>query len=362
MSPSQAREFIARYPQAKSFVKASHLEELSPLFEVHVEALEVTKDEFHDLQGSYAPKKETIDKFAQAAGVSFNCLAETTRKEGEACYVGRSQATIMGPDGKMVFGDVCEYEFDVDIRLEELKLKGKNEWVNGQKTTRKYTELELAQERIQLFKVARQRANTGARSRATLSILGMQTGFKGLFTRDDGPNAKRTFLFSRVIVNAKNELVMNRMLDSIGGNAAALFGPTPVAQIASPQAHQPEAAGFRNVTESSAPTAAADDFGDEGFDDLSGAAPASSKLAELTEAIAEWAECGDPRIAGRARRILDRGEQSVEVLELSLKILQYLGSGNSRGTKTCADALDLPKPDLIVLRDVVSKLPAQGAA
>lgn len=231
MTPEQVKGFIAKYQGAQNFVKQSHLEELSQLFEAHVEALVVRKDEFHDLKGSFMPRKETLDKFAQAAGVSFNATAETTRKDGDGCYIGTAQAMVMGPDGKWILGPICEYEFDCDVRLEEMKLNGKADWehkdARGRPGTRDYTDKELAQERVQFRKVGRQRANTGARNRATLAVLGMQTGFKDLFGKDEPPTATKVFLFSRIIVNAKNELVLNRMLDNIAGPVGALYGNSP---------------------------------------------------------------------------------------------------------------------------------------
>ena len=53
MTSKQAEEFIRKHSGAntRSFVKASHLEELSPLLEVHIEAIDVQKDEFHELEG-----------------------------------------------------------------------------------------------------------------------------------------------------------------------------------------------------------------------------------------------------------------------------------------------------------------------
>lgn len=241
MTKEQAKDFVSKHKDAVSFVKPSHLEELSPLVEVHIEAIIVRKDEFHDLSGSYSPKKETLDKFAQAAGVAYNTINEATRKEGDDCYIGRSQAMIMGPDGKWNTGDVCEYEFDVDVRTEEAVLNGKPDWehkVNGRPGRREYTELEIKQERLQMKKVARQRANTGARNRATLSVLGMQTGFKGLFSKDSPDSAAREFLFSRIIVNSKNEMVAKAMLANLTGNQSALFGGQSVpvsAQLAAPE-------------------------------------------------------------------------------------------------------------------------------
>ena len=316
MNSKQAREFIAKYPGAKSFVKPSHLEELSPLLEVHIEAIEARKDEFHDLQGSYMPHKETLDKFAAAAGVSYNAMAEATRKEGDGCYVGRSQAMVMGPDGKMILGDVCEYEFDVDVRLEELKLKGKTAWDNGQKSNRPYTATELASERVQLQKVARQRANTGARNRATVSILGMQTGFKNLVAKNDPDTKTVTFLFSRIIVNAKNEMVMNRMLDNLGPATAMLYGSQGPAQIAAPAEATMRTVAVEDPEESAAPT---DDFGDP----------------------------VEPAI-------------NPEVEKLQGLLAEYLAAGCLRenGRKACQDALDRGETDLIILRDLVAKAKA----
>ncbi len=233
MTPKQARDFIDTFKgkPVKSFVKPSHLEELSPLHEVHIEAVEVRKDEFHEMDGgkSYMPKKETLDKFAAAAGVSYNEAAESTRLEGDGCYVGRSQAMLMGPDGQMVYGSACEYEFDVGTRTDEAEINGKADWDNKDQYGRPgkipFSQLELKAKRLEFRKVGRQRANTGARNRATVAILGIPTGIKGLFSKKDPDDATRIFLFSRIIINSKNKMVMDRMLDNLAGNTAALFGP-----------------------------------------------------------------------------------------------------------------------------------------
>lgn len=275
MTTFAAQEFIKKHPNARSFIKPSHLEELSPLLEVQIEAVVVRKDEFHNLAGSFAPKKETLDRFAQAAGINFNTTAETTRKEGDGCYVGTAQGMVLGPDGKWQMGPVCEYEFDVDVRLEESKLNGKPDWENkiGNKPGRReMTPNELALERIQFQKVGRQRANTGARSRATLSLLGMQTGFKDLFSKDDSDGATRTFLFSRIIVNAKNEMVAQHMLNQITGNTAALFGgaQAPKAIAAAPVEAEPRRVGPGH---------------DDDFDPSAGQAQANPFRSALKEAL-----------------------------------------------------------------------------
>lgn len=345
MTPKQARDFIAKFPNAKSFVKPSHLEELSPLYEVHIEAIEVTKAEFHELEGgkTYMPRKETTDKFGQAAGVSFVPTADTTRKEGAGCYVGTAQAKVIGPDGKDQLGPICEYEFDVDVRLSELELNGKADWTGvprgGRPNKTPYTEFDLKKERIQLMKVARQRANTGARSRATVAILGMQTGFKALFSKDDPDSAKTTFLFSRVIVNAKNELVMNRMLDSIAGSSAALFGPAPNApQITAPAASSlgmPEGEPFRNANEG----ADADPFAAGSLEPATTAA--SPEFEAHLRAIVDWTMADNLPASAKeaAQAIVDRGESDVEVLKQASRLLKLQTCRLTKGARDIAEAL-----------------------
>lgn len=230
MNTRQAKEFIAKFPNAVSYVKESHLEDLSPLFEVHIECLKVRKDEFHFMYpATYMPRKETLDKFAGAAGISYNKAVEaSTRKDGEHVYVGQSQAMEMGPDGKMRYGDICEYEFDVDVRHEEIVLNDRESKYPKLHDSGVLVESKSRRAWLELKKVARQRANTGARSRATLNLLGMSTGLKDLFKKDDPDSTTREFLFSRVIVNTRNEMVLNRALDSMfgqAGNVPQLFGP-----------------------------------------------------------------------------------------------------------------------------------------
>jgi hypothetical protein len=217
MDRTRANEIIKSHPDAISFVKASHLEELSPLVEVHIEVVTVTKDEFHHLGGgTFYPKKETTDRFGSAAGISFAAVETSTRKD-DGAYIGRAIPQEVGPDGKMITWAPAEYEFDPEIRAEEDILKKPDNFKTDQ------------QKRLQVLaykKVARRRADTGARAAAIISAIGMPTGFKNLFNAREGPKATRTFLFSRIIINTKNELVMNRALDQMLGNVQQLYGPT----------------------------------------------------------------------------------------------------------------------------------------
>lgn len=225
MTREQALQFMAKFPEAHNFVKPSHLAIPSELYEAHLEAVRVRKDGFHALAGNtYMPRKETVDRFAQAAGVSFNAVRESTRREGEDCYVGTSQACVMGPDGRYSFSALCEYEFDAKVRHEEELLA---DLQAPYPKLHRNGALDPVRERmayLALRKVARQRANTGARTRAVLSILGMQTGFRDLFAKEASSDATVTFLFSRIIANTKNALVLQAMLAQVAGPVGALYG------------------------------------------------------------------------------------------------------------------------------------------
>lgn len=308
MTREAATKFIDLYKDRSplSFVKPSHLDELSPLLEVQIEAVEVRKDEFHNLSGSYSPKKETLDKFASAAGISFNALHETTRKEGSA-YIGTTQAMVMGPDGKMQSGAPCEYEFDTEVRLEELRLAGKSEWVNREKKNREYTERELAQERVQLMKVGRQRANTGARSRATLMMLGMQTGFKNLFDKDAPDSATKVFLFSRIIVNAKNEMVARALLQGMSGAALSLYGTPPPQQISGPVPNEPI-----NVTPNQGH---APNFDPEIVPEPD---PRALKLATLQDLVDKYPTKINPQGLNFSRSVLNNKNASLDEIDICL--------------------------------------------
>ena len=225
MTREQALQFMAKFPEALNFVKPSHLAIRSELYEAHVEAVRVRKDGFHALAGNtYMPRKETVDRFAQAAGVSFNAVRESTRREGEDCYVGTSQACVMGPDGRYVVSALCEYEFDAAVRHEEELLSDLHSPYPKLHRNGVQDPVRERMAYLALRKVARQRANTGARTRAVLSILGMQTGFRDLFAKEAQADAVVTFLFSRIIANTRNALVLQAMLAQVAGPVGALYG------------------------------------------------------------------------------------------------------------------------------------------
>lgn len=233
MTAEKAKEIIKKYPNAVNFVKRSHLEELSPLLEVHIEVVKVKKSDFHALPGNtYYPKKETTDRFGNAAGISFARVDTNTRKEDDAC-IARAIPQEVGPDGKMIQWAPAEYEFDPVLRAEEDILRDEENAEKYNKPAKYRTDRQKKMLELQYKKVARRRADTGARAAAIISAIGMPTGFKNLFNQNDSDNAERIFLFSRVIVNSKNEMVLQRALDNMfsgGGSVDALYGNTTSTQ------------------------------------------------------------------------------------------------------------------------------------
>ncbi len=279
MTAEKAQEIIKKYPNAVDFTKRSHFEELSPLLEVHVEVVEVKKSDFHALPGNtYYPRKETTDRFGNAAGISFARVDVSTRKE-DGSYIARAIPQEVGPDGKMIQWAPAEYEFDPAIRAEEDILRDEENAEKYGKQPKYQTDRQKKMLELQYRKVARRRADTGARAAAIISAIGMPTGFKDLFQKNEPETATRVFLFSRVIVNSKNEMVLQRALDSMftnGGTVDALYGGK-TQQIESPEEPAREVSGALESQN--------DDGGE--FDDFEGADSQAEELDEKSQVAIE---------------------------------------------------------------------------
>jgi len=225
---------------AFDFTRKSHYEEMSPLLEPHAEVVEVHKDEFHALTGGvFYPRKETSDRLGKAAGISFSGEVRII-KQPDGAWVGTAYPQELGPDGKMITWGPASYEFNPADRAEEELLRKSIKDAPEGTAPNAPTEVALKLKTLEYKKVALRRADTGARVAAIISTIGMPTGFKYLFSDKDGPSAVRVFLFSRVIVNTKNEMVLNRALDSMFGAAKLLGGPSAAtAQIADETGGEP---------------------------------------------------------------------------------------------------------------------------
>lgn len=373
MTIDQARKVIAEHPNAINLVKESHLHALSDLVEVHVEVVRVRRDECTkkwEKGGSiFSPSDVAINRIGTAAGIEFEPKYESTRKTGPYVWVGSSQGRQRAPDGTFEYGAPCEYEWDAELRREENEVKGKTDWDNkdaeGNPGTKPYTERELLVLFIDYRKFGCQRANTGARARAIVYLLGMKRGLKGLFADKGEATDTREFLVSRIIVNAKNTLVMKAMIANLGHNANALYGPTQITGPAQAAESFDPAEGARRVgPEAEGKPPVNDDWGDPSPGPSS--PTVDPELEMIMGALIEWTVIGGP-VGKRAQKIIDRGETDLRILRPSLEIIKYLGTNNPRGQKSCAEALDMLVQDPSMLEETVKKIrgvaaPAQAAA
>ena len=267
---------------AIDFTRRSHYEPMAPLFEAHAEVVEVTANDFHNLGTvsgvtTFYPKKETVDKFAAAAGLSFASVNVGTRKDSPLCFVGKAQCEMLGPDGQKISLAPAEYEYDAEVRAEEEIINNQKKYKDGSKYNGPNGELERKSCYIQHRKVARRRSDTGARCAAIIAALGMPTGMKNLFAKS--PTVY--FLFSRVVYNAKNKMVMDRALDSMFGAAKMLGGPSDIEPDIIPieeDEHEPEMRTVEPEIDSPADLATQADM--SGIDAAFGE-PSPALLAEL---------------------------------------------------------------------------------
>jgi len=180
-----------------------------PVFSV----LKPAQDDYHNIKGKFMPKREYVDRIAEAAGAYFIAEHCGVRKEGEHCYVGFAQAKRRQADGTWRPSSVCEYEFDVDVRTED----------DVKANPGKYkTEADKRHLWLTHKKFARRRANTGARLAVIREIVGMPTAFKQ-------NQLGHSMIFSRVMVNTDQLLsepdMRQAAIDHALGAADAIFGP-----------------------------------------------------------------------------------------------------------------------------------------
>jgi hypothetical protein len=206
--------------KALSFFRPDALGEVLPLYKIVETSIEATKEEFHNISGSFTPGKAVLDRVADASGISYlqeNCgvkiekLASPYYGYTDLRFVGYAQGEVTEPDGTKRRSSVCEYEFDVMIRSEEEFLKDDSKYPSDI-AKKKYV--------LKLTKVARARANTGARSRVVRELTGMPTGFKAnIFNGNDV-----VMHFKKVVANPENEMVLKAGLKNMFGTTESLYG------------------------------------------------------------------------------------------------------------------------------------------
>lgn len=190
-----------------------------------VTVLPAVREDFHErpINGRMMPKSHHVDRIGEAAGVEFVAGQCGTRKEGPMTWVGFAQGRRRMPDGSWRTSSVNEYEFDVDVRSEEDFLNDSKGKYDSEHNRKRHI--------IELKKVARQRASTGARLRVIRELVGIPIAFG----RED---FQRALVVSRIAVDSDAMLAdpdtRQAALDMATGARQRVFGAPAIEERAEP--------------------------------------------------------------------------------------------------------------------------------
>lgn len=183
----------------------------------------------YDIQGKYMPKREIVDRIGEATGLEFireGCRTWTETYDDAVAgkrtvYISEQQAKKRLSDGSWRTSSVQAYEFDpvmramLDFGVTELNAQTKQ-------TKDKWGKKTLAQAILENTKVARQRAETGARLRVIRELTNMPTAFSPA-------DAAKPLLFGRIAQNTDYILQTKEgramaSAQALGIDVAAIFG------------------------------------------------------------------------------------------------------------------------------------------
>lgn len=183
----------------------------------------------YDIQGKYMPKREIVDRIGEATGLEFireGCRTWTETYDDAVAgkrtvYISEQQAKKRLSDGSWRTSSVQAYEFDpvmramLDFGVTELNAQTKQ-------TKDKWGKKTLAQAILENTKVARQRAETGARLRVIRELTNMPTAFSPA-------DAAKPLLFGRIAQNTDYILQTKEgramaSAQALGIDVAAMFG------------------------------------------------------------------------------------------------------------------------------------------
>lgn len=292
---------------AIAFVTKEDCMAVTPLYkpEISVINLKLPKDkndtsaDVYNISGKYMPKREIVDRIGEATGLVFihdGCKTWTETYEDDIAgkrtvYISEQQAKKRMSDGSWRTSSVQAYEFDpvmramLDYNVTELNSQTKQ-------TKDKWGKKTLAQTILEYTKVARQRAETGARLRVIRELTNMPTAFSA-------EDAAKPLVFGRFAQNTDYILQTREgramaSAQALGVDVASLFGGRKIS---------PEENEIAPAVETEQRTAL----------------PPSS--AEYEEAV-----CEDSSVPGNAESLAEQaaqpsGENEFEALTLTLEQL-----------------------------------------
>jgi hypothetical protein len=221
---------------ALAFVTKEDCMAVTPLYkpEITVIQLRLPADkndqnaDVYNISGKYMPKREIVDRIGEATGLIFiheGCKTWTETYDDDIAgkrmvYVSEQQAKKRMSDGSWRTSSVQAYEFDpvmramLDYNVTELNAQTKQTKNKWGKT--------LAQTILEYTKVARQRAETGARLRVIRELTNMPTAFSA-------EDAAKPLVFGRFAQNTDYILQTREgramaSAQALGVDVASLFG------------------------------------------------------------------------------------------------------------------------------------------
>lgn len=278
----------------------------------------------YNISGKYMPKREIVDRIGEATGLIFiheGCKTWTETYDDDIAgkrmvYVSEQQAKKRMSDGSWRTSSVQAYEFDpvmramLDYNVTELNAQTKQTKNKWGKT--------LAQTILEYTKVARQRAETGARLRVIRELTNMPTAFSA----DD---AKKPLVFGRFAQNTDYILQTKEgramaSAQALGVDVASLFGGRRIeteekpAQIeTAPAAALPEAETYEDVSYEGAEEA----FDSNGTENLAEEAAqiATEDFDALTQTLREYCETYKEKLDGTLKTGVNPYQMAMEELD-----------------------------------------------
>lgn len=319
---------------ALAFVTKEDCMAVTPLYkpEITVIQLRLPADkndqnaDVYNISGKYMPKREIVDRIGEATGLIFiheGCKTWTETYDDDIAgkrmvYVSEQQAKKRMSDGSWRTSSVQAYEFDpvmramLDYNVTELNAQTKQTKNKWGKT--------LAQTILEYTKVARQRAETGARLRVIRELTNMPTAFSA----DD---AKKPLVFGRFAQNTDYILQTKEgramaSAQALGVDVASLFGGRRIettenekpAQIeTAPAAALPEAETYEDVSYEGAEEA----FDSNGTENLAEKAAqiATEDFDALTQTLREYCETYKAKLDGTLKTGVNPYKMAMEELD-----------------------------------------------
>jgi hypothetical protein len=256
-----------------------------------------------NIQGKIAPKRHTIDRIGEAAGISF--VAEQCKNRVEMrddpiggkrqVFVSEQQGKIRMPDGSWKTSSLNSYEFDPVLRaLEDQKLNSISDYPISYQPSKKgkdgstYRGKSTGLIILENNKRGRQMAETGARLRVIKELTAMPTAL----TREE---ASHPLTFGRWVQNTdyllstrEGRLLAAAQATGTQELVAALYGKQALPDLAGGQMPDPRDVTEENSGHGREPSAA--DMAEEaaGVDPEPGPQGGQSDFDRLTVALEEF--------------------------------------------------------------------------